>query len=173
MSSGEESLEVVMAPCQRSRTSSDDGDGGNRTRVGGPTSGDSAEDPDLATPDAEQSTSEQGHKQTAAEPEELPFIPPRPTDGVRRAWRWLSTARPGNSRSLSLRRRLQGGDTGRPMTTVARGHPADKRGPRPTRRGTRAQAVRGALPRMRQGDLKQGAELQPALVLGGVPEMVA
>jgi len=40
------------------------------------TSDESPEDPDLATPDAEQSASEQGHKKTAAEPEELPFIHP-------------------------------------------------------------------------------------------------
>jgi hypothetical protein len=40
------------------------------------TSDDSPEDPDLATPDAARSASRQGHKQTAAEPEELPFIHP-------------------------------------------------------------------------------------------------
>jgi hypothetical protein len=40
------------------------------------TSDESPEDPDLATPDAEQSASEHGHKPTAAEPEELPFIHP-------------------------------------------------------------------------------------------------
>jgi hypothetical protein len=39
------------------------------------TSEDSPEDPDLATPDAEQSGSEQDHKQTA-EQQELPFIHP-------------------------------------------------------------------------------------------------
>ena len=40
------------------------------------TSEESPEDPDLATPDAEQPASEKGHKQTAAEPEEQPFIHP-------------------------------------------------------------------------------------------------
>ena len=39
------------------------------------TSEESPEDPDLATPDAEQSASEPSHKR-AAEPEELPFIHP-------------------------------------------------------------------------------------------------
>jgi hypothetical protein len=50
-------------------------DGGESNPRRRSTSEDSGEDPDLATPDAEQSASEEGHKQTAKW-EERPFIHP-------------------------------------------------------------------------------------------------